>query len=726
MKMRGITLFAALLGMAIGTQAALPEIGDTIWLKGGTDNSYVYASGSALVAKAETDVANALNFVVHSADGSDSNFIFQVADTTSYVIVVTNNDDILTIDATALTNNPLTHFTMTEITEGTYAGTYELSCLAHADPVVHERGNTHTLKAHSTSGGSIRSAWTYGVVGAALEPPTGLGANTSDSQVVLDWDNDVSGLLDTYTVYRSTNTPVTISDTLLGSPSNSQFTDTNVVNGTTYYYAVTATDGSTETDLSNEVSATPPTGTAQPKRLKALGVPAAVLLDWADDTTGHLDYYTVYRSTTTPVTTGSPVLTNVTASAFTDFDVVAGTTNYYAVTAVGTNGVPPESALSDEVSAIPFAAVTETVLFQHIDATVAASVQTDGVTNGMGIVTDVVDQSTFGNDATDVADGDDLGPVLWPSTDLFGSGRAGFDMGTDMRMLNLFTNGTDALLDFTGDASGSDGFAMLVAFKTRTMTEGVANIFLNNGPISMEYDGDDGEMTVELGSATLTQSGAGVEAGDTIVYALNYNALTGETTFWDSKNNEEVSVTAEAHGDFSGDPLQLGGSGRDSRIFDGLMGEVKIFSTKLPADQFEAQRDALRLKWVSADATGFDVWVSSWGVNLGSATNDWDNDGINNLAEYAFAGNPTNGTDDTYTDLVTDGGLVYIHPQPKNDADLNYAVLTMDNLPYDTWTDEGYTAVIGTYVPAEGDYNYVSNSVPTTDAVKFIRASAEY
>ena len=117
MKMRGIVLFAVLLGMALGTQAALPEVGDTIWLRGGRDNSYVSASGSQLVAKDVFDVSGAKQFVVHSADGSDSNFIFQVSDIpNAFVMVDTNNSDGLMINGTAAdTNNPLTHFTMEQV-----------------------------------------------------------------------------------------------------------------------------------------------------------------------------------------------------------------------------------------------------------------------------------------------------------------------------------------------------------------------------------------------------------------------------------------------------------------------------------------------------------------------------------------------------------------------------------------------------------------------------------
>ena len=158
----------------------------------------------------------------------------------------------------------------------------------------------------------------------------------------------------------------------------------------------------------------------------------------------------------------------------------------------------------------------------------------------------------------------------------------------------------------------------------------------------------------------------------------------------------------------------------------GMIGEVKVYDKSLSDLDLAIEQDILVAKWGSAVATGFDKWASQWGVLIGSPSEDWDGDDIINMAEYAFAGNPTNGFDDTQVYMLNDGGLVYIHPQPKDDASLNYEVQTVDDLANDTWGDEGYTSVIGTYEPTEGDYNYVSNSVPTTDPVKFIRTSAEY
>ena len=683
MKTRIIVLFAVLLGMALGTQAAVPQVGDTIWLKSTYLDApnYVVDGDNGLNVKSETDVNNALNFVVE--DAGSGNVLLRVDGSTDYWHIPVGNN-VSFVGATPTTNT-LAHFTFQDVSVNKIG---LISVGYTASPVIQVRGAKKTLNANTTSVGTDPgdTVFEFGVLGAVaeLEPPTGLSANATASQVVLNWtDGSSAGVTTSFTVYRSTSSGVTNTDTVVGTITNvteTTITDTTVTNGTTYYYAVSATDG-TATEWSAEVGPiTPPLGTDQPENLSALTVPGAVLLDWDRDSTGHLDYYNVYRSTSSNVTIGV-AYTNVTASDFIDVDVVAGTTYYYAVTAFGTNGVPQESALSAEISATPFAAVTNTVLFQHIDASVAASVQT----NGAGEVTNVVDQSTFGNDATDVAD--DLGPVLWPSTDLFGSGLAGFDMGTDMQMLNLLTTnspsgGTDAFLDFTGAASSSDGFAMLVAFKTRTVTTatGRDNVFLNCGSLELHYTSD-GVMELDLGGTTITQSGQGVEAGDTIVYAVNYNALTGEMTFWDSKNYAETVDTTDVYGDFSGDPLLLGGSGRDSKVFDGLIGEVKIFSTKLPVDEFQAERFAMGEKWGAfaptklSTVSGDEIVLLNWAnYNIGT---------VSNYTVYRSTSSPvttndvlTTVTDSDYNDTAVINGTTYYYAVSATDTDGTVSALS--------------------------------------------------
>ena len=90
-----------------------------------------------------------------------------------------------------------------------------------------------------------------------LQPTLTASVGTSQT-VVLDWDDDLSGVATSYEVYRSTTSgsygaPIA---TLTGGTFASEFTDTGLTNGTTYYYQVVATDGVSPA-TSNEVEATP-------------------------------------------------------------------------------------------------------------------------------------------------------------------------------------------------------------------------------------------------------------------------------------------------------------------------------------------------------------------------------------------------------------------------------------------------------------------------------------
>ena len=86
--------------------------------------------------------------------------------------------------------------------------------------------------------------------------PTGLIATDGDTQVSLDWDNNTEADLAGYNVYRSTTSGTGYA--IIETTTVSEYTDTDLTNGTTYYYVVTALDTSNnESGYSNEDSATP-------------------------------------------------------------------------------------------------------------------------------------------------------------------------------------------------------------------------------------------------------------------------------------------------------------------------------------------------------------------------------------------------------------------------------------------------------------------------------------
>jgi subtilisin family serine protease len=87
--------------------------------------------------------------------------------------------------------------------------------------------------------------------------PTGLSATPGDSIVNLDWNNNTETDLESYNVHRSTTSGSGYSPIATGV-ATSEYVDSTAINGTTYYYVVTAVDTSgNESGYSNEDSATP-------------------------------------------------------------------------------------------------------------------------------------------------------------------------------------------------------------------------------------------------------------------------------------------------------------------------------------------------------------------------------------------------------------------------------------------------------------------------------------
>ena len=119
-------------------------------------------------------------------------------------------------------------------------------------------------------------------------------------------------------------------------------------------------------------------------------------------------------------------------------------------------------------------------------------------------------------------------------------------------------------------------------------------------------------------------------------------------------------------------------------------------------------------------------WAAVYGMGSNAGqTDDYDNDGLPNGYEYGLGGNPTNGVVDGEIPTFgpAGGGLEYVHAQRSDDASLVYYLETTDDLVSPAWTNAGYT-VVGTNVTG-GDFDYVINSIPTTDTNTFIRLIIE-
>ncbi|UQZ83036.1 Endo-1,4-beta-xylanase A precursor [Paenibacillus konkukensis] len=184
--------------------------------------------------------------------------------------------------------------------------------------------------------------------------PAGLSAAAGDAQASLTW-NTVSGAT-YYNVKRSTTQGMGYVN-IASHVTDNHYTDTGLVNGTTYYYVVTAANSAGESAESNEASAVPSAGMTMqvpdaPAGLSAAAGDAQASLTW--NTVSGATYYNVKRSTTQG-TGYVNIAANVTDNHYTDTGLVNGTTYYYVVTAANSAG---ESAESNEASAVPSAGMT--------------------------------------------------------------------------------------------------------------------------------------------------------------------------------------------------------------------------------------------------------------------------------------------------------------------------------------------------------------------------------
>jgi fibronectin type 3 domain-containing protein len=196
----------------------------------------------------------------------------------------------------------------------------------------------------------VVSATPTGIIIGDVEPPaapTGLTATAGDGRVQLDWNDNSEPDLDHYLVLESTEPDAFHGLSYVTVASD--YLDTAVSNGMTYYFKVRAIDhAGNRSDYSAIVPATPEAAEpAAPTGLTATGGYVSVQLDWNDNGEADLAGYNVYRSSDPAGPFG--LLAQPTASEQVDFDTPVDQPLYYYVTALDTAG--HESAPSETVSA---------------------------------------------------------------------------------------------------------------------------------------------------------------------------------------------------------------------------------------------------------------------------------------------------------------------------------------------------------------------------------------
>jgi fibronectin type 3 domain-containing protein len=536
-----------------------------------------------------------------------------------------------------------------------------LTTSEYADHVVDNNATyKYLVKAVDTAGTESLEGVEFSVTVVhpdAPEAPTGLSATSSNNAVFLDWADNSEPDLASYSVFRSTTSGDYIVE-LASDLTSSEYVDGTAVNGTTYYYVVIATD--TDAYLSArsiEVSATPSgalpdtTAPVAPTGLTAVAIEGgAIRLDWGDNSEADLAGYSVYRSSTTGVY-GSPLLTGITSSDYTDSTIIVGEKYFYVVTATDANS--QESGQSSEV----FSAGVE-IRFEYSESP---------------------NQAVFASLPT-VSSSDLAHGIM---------SEYSFTLG----------NWDEALL--TDGLPNGRGF----------------NVTARAGTGPARY-------LIDLGSLQkidMVNSYSYAEGNDTAAQKFSLYGSAIDTTGTAAEFNEADSAwTLIATVDVSS-------LDRVARFSYGVSSINRINS------------DYRELMWVAEMPYGFvntvwkefDViapigysrWATSYGV--GTATDDFDNDGASNFLEYAFDGNPADSLNRGTLPTLTRSGnaLLYVYPKRSDDTSLTYTVETTTDLASIPWGSEGYTV---TETEITGNIlDFITNEIDTSEEQRFIRLSIQ-
>ena len=128
-------------------------------------------------------------------------------------------------------------------------------------------------------------------------------------------------------------------------------------------------------------------------------------------------------------------------------------------------------------------------------------------------------------------------------------------------------------------------------------------------------------------------------------------------------------------------------------------------------------------------STPYVIWANGHGLVGDDAAEDkdLDGDGWANLHEYGMGLNPTNDLTEggAYPMFVqSGGGMIYVYAQRNDDPSLAFSLQASTDLSNPGgWGASGFS-VSGTNVTG-GTFDYVTNTVPTTEAQKFIRLGIE-
>ena len=202
----------------------------------------------------------------------------------------------------------------------------------------------YVISAVNSAGESTNSAQASATPGASAPlPPQNLNAVAGDGKVTLTWLPSAGATA--YRVKRSVTKTGPFNQ--IAQITGTAHVDTTVVNGTKYWYVVTAVSAGGESAPSNKDSAKPGAVPLAPTGVKAVtgATAGSITISW--NASSGATHYKVLRSTTHNGPYGSGM--NTTGLSVIETGLVSGRTYYFVVKAINTIGASP---LSAEVSAV--------------------------------------------------------------------------------------------------------------------------------------------------------------------------------------------------------------------------------------------------------------------------------------------------------------------------------------------------------------------------------------
>jgi fibronectin type III domain protein len=220
-------------------------------------------------------------------------------------------------------------------------------------------GNVHYIALEYETNSSTPNVFNMKFASLSWPPPTpspprNLMATGGIRNTTLSWQPPfLSGRapITSYKIYRGTTSGGESATPLIQLGNVTNYRDTAVTGGVSYFYQVKAVNSLGDSNLSNEATATPRSGPQPPVNLQAHPGYLKITLTWNPPTNNGgspITGYKIYSGTTSggesyPITIGNQ-------TTFPIYSLVNGKTYYYKITAINSLG---ESGSSNEASAAP-------------------------------------------------------------------------------------------------------------------------------------------------------------------------------------------------------------------------------------------------------------------------------------------------------------------------------------------------------------------------------------